>query len=457
MAGHACIAHGLAACRVPDSGKPFPFVGEIGARGAAMMVFWSVVALLLGGALLMLLPPLWKPRGAAEPVTRGTANLAVYRDQWREAEHDLGQGLLAPDQIDPVREDIQRRWLEDAALPSSPVAEGPPIAASAAARRSAILLGVLLPLASVLTYLALGHPASLVPVPLPAALAAGEARHNVTPEQIQARVAALSERLKAEPGNAEGWVMLGRSYVVLGRYRDAAMAWRRAADLLPGNATLLADLADVTAMAQGKRLTGEPSRLIQQALDADPRHVKALALAGSAAFEVRDTATARGYWERVLALVPPDSEIARSMQGSIAQATKLETAMASAVPSATPAPAPTATPVALTGEVRLSPALAARVAAGDVLFVFARAAHGPRMPLAIVRRPVGEWPAAFSLDDSMAMAPNLKLSAFEQVVVSARISRSGHATPQPGDLIGQSAPVAPGVQGLRIVVDAVQP
>ncbi len=105
----------------------------------------------------------------------------------------------------------------------------------------------------------------------------------------------------------------------------------------------------------------------------------------------------------------------------------------------------------------LSPALAARVAAGDTLFVFARAADGPRMPLAIVRRPVGEWPAAFTLDDSMAMAPNLKLSGFAQVVVGARISRSGNATPQPGDLIGQSAPVVPGAQGLRIAIDAVQP
>ncbi|QTN23823.1 c-type cytochrome biogenesis protein CcmI [Rhizobacter sp. AJA081-3] len=420
-----------------------------------MTVFWSVVALLLGGALLMLLPPLWRSRAAAEPVTRGAANLAVYRDQWREAEQDLGQGLLAPDQIEPVREDIQRRWLEDAAAPATPALAPALPAAPRAARRSAIALGLLLPLASVLTYLALGEPGSLVPVAPPAAPAPGEARHSLTPEQIQARVAALSERLKAEPGNAEGWVMLGRSYVVLGRYRDAATAWRRAADLLPANATLLADLADVSAMAQGKRLAGEPARLIQQALDADPRHVKALALAGSAAFEARDPAAARGYWERVLALVPPDSDIARSVQGSIAQATRLEAALSAAASPASPAPATVAG--AIGGEVSLSPALAARVAAGDTLFVFARAAEGPRMPLAIVRRPVGEWPAAFTLDDSMAMAPNLKLSGFAQVVVSARISRSGNATPQPGDLIGQSAPVAPGVQGLRIAIDAVQP
>lgn len=413
-----------------------------------MTVFWLVVAMLLGGALLMLLPPLWKPRGVAEAVTRGTANLAVYRDQWREAEHDLGDGLLAPDQLEQARDDIQRRWLEDG---GAPVAR----AAAPVARRSAIVLALLLPLASVLTYLQLGDLRALSAVPAPAAPAAGDARHSVTPEQIEARVAALSEKLKAEPGNAEGWVMLGRSYVVLGRFRDAATAWRRANELLPGNPNLLADLADVAAMSQGKRLSGEPATYIQKALDADPRHVKALALAGSAAFEARDYAAARAYWERLAALVPAGSEIARSTQGSIAQASRLEAALAGVAPAK--AVAATAPASALTGEVRLSAEMAARVAAGDTLFVFARAAEGPRMPLAIVRRPVGDWPAPFSLDDSMAMAPNLRLSGFSQVVVSARISRSGNATPQPGDLTGQSAPVAPGAQGLQLVIDQVQP
>jgi len=417
---------------------------------SAMTVFWLVVAMLLGGVLLMLLPPLWKSRGGAEAVTRGTANLAVYRDQWREAEHDLGDGLLAPEQFEQARDDIQRRWLEDAGAPAAR-------AAAPVARRSAIVLALLLPLASVLTYLQLGDLRALSAAPPLTPPAAGEARHSVTPEQIEARVAALSERLKAEPGNAEGWVMLGRSYVVLGRFRDAATAWRRANDLLPGNPNLLADLADVVAMSQGKRLSGEPAGYIQQALDADPRHVKALALAGSAAFEARDYAAARAYWERLAALVPAGSEIARSMQGSIAQASRLEAALAGVAPAKAVAATAPATAPALTGEVRLSPEMAARVAAGDTLFIFARAAEGPRMPLAIVRRPVGDWPAAFALDDSMAMAPNLRLSGFGQVVVSARISRSGNATPQPGDLTGQSAPVAPGAQGLRLVIDQVQP
>ncbi|WP_298834189.1 c-type cytochrome biogenesis protein CcmI [uncultured Piscinibacter sp.] len=415
-----------------------------------MMVFWLVVAMLLGGALLMLVPPLWRSRASAEAVTPMAANLAVYRDQWREAEQDLGAGLLAPEQFAQARDDIQRRWLEDGetAAPSAPTAAW-------RSRGSAIALALLLPLASVLTYLQLGDLRPIDAGDTVAMPAAGDARHSITPEQIEARVAALAERLKAEPGNAEGWVMLGRSYVVLGRFRDAASAWRRASELLPGNPTLLADLADVVAMSQGKRLAGEPSRLIQQALDADPRHVKALALAGSVAFEARDYAGARGYWQRLLEVAPPDSDIARSMQGSIAQANKLEAALAGV---ATPVKTVSAaTAQALRGEVSLSPALAARVAAGDTLFVFARAAEGPRMPLAIHRQPVGEWPVRFSLDDSMAMAPELRLSAHTRVVVGARISKSGNATPTRGDLVGQSAVVSSSAQGLLLVIDQVQP
>jgi cytochrome c-type biogenesis protein CcmH len=271
--------------------------------------------------------------------------------------------------------------------------------------------------------------------------------HSAGPEQAQRMVALLLDRVKARPDDIEGWTQLGRGYVALQRWRDGAIALRRAVDLAPNNPHLLADLADVVAMNQGRRLAGEPARLIQQALDADPRHVKALALAGSAALEAQDYATARDLWQRALALVPPDSPAARSMRGSLAQATKLADGAATTVASAG---------TRIDGEVLLSPALASRMAPNDTLFVFARAAEGPRMPLAIVRRSA-TLPASFALDDSMAMSPQLRLSAFARVVVGARLSRSGNATPQPGDLIGHSEPVAPGASGLRIVIDRVQP
>ncbi len=285
--------------------------------------------------------------------------------------------------------------------------------------------GARMPLASIGTYLKLGD---LRP------LAAGGAA------------------VQAVPGTAEGWLVQGRSYVALGRFRDAATAWRRAAELRPDDATVLADFADVLAMAQGRRLAGEPARLVQRALDADPRHLKALALAGSVAYESRDYAAARGYWERALAVVPADSEVARSMRANIAQATRLDAAMAGVAPTAS-----TAAATALSIEVRLAPALQARVAPGDTLFVVARPAQGTRMPLAALRQPAGAWPVTVSLGDAQSLQPARPLSGEREVVVVARLSRSGQAAPQPGDLLGESAPVSPSASGLQVLIDRVQP
>ena len=437
-----------------------------------MTVFWLVAALFLLGAALIMLPALWNPRGPwqAAPAATG-ANVAVHRDQLREAEADLAAGLITPERFEQARSEIQARVLEDVAADEAAAAA----TALAPARRTAVAVGLFVVIGSVATYLALGDPPSAAPQLAAASPAQagttgnGEARHSVTPEQIQKMVDMLAERLRADPANTEGWLMLGRSYVALGRYRDAATALRRAADLLPGNANLMADLADVVGMAQGKRLAGEPARLVQQVLDIDPRHVKALALAGTVAFQAKDYPAARGYWERLVGVLPPDSPMQRGVRNNIAEAVALErgeplptqvptgvAAAGAAGPAAAGSATATVAAAAISGRVTLAPALASRLAEGDTLFIFARAAQGPRMPLAIVRRGA-VLPADFTLDDSMAMAPSLKLSAFAQVVVGARISRSGNATPQPGDLIGQSAPMAPGTQGVAITIDSVQP
>jgi cytochrome c-type biogenesis protein CcmH len=427
-----------------------------------MLMFWVVAGLLLLGALLLVLPALWSPRAAAQGQAGG-ANVAVYRDQLKEAERDLASDVITPERFEQLRGEIQRRVLEDTQASEGSAATVKP------ARRLALALALVIPAASIATYLALGEPDATAPIVVQAP-AAGGAQHEVTADQIQRMVSALAERLKAEPDNAEGWLMLGRSYTALGRYTDAVAAFRKASGLMPGNASVLADLADVIGMAQGRQLAGEPARLVQQALDADPRNIKALALAGSVAFEAKDYRAARTYWERLQAVLPPDSEMARSVQGSIAEARQLEggapaAPVAPAAPATATAAAPTApaTPAApagevkLTGEVAISPEMAARVAAGDTLFIFARAAQGPRIPLAIVKQPVGSWPVRFTLDDSMAMAPTLKLSGSAQVMVGARVSKSGNATPQSGDLVGLSDPVANTAQGLRIVIDKAQP
>jgi cytochrome c-type biogenesis protein CcmH len=229
---------------------------------------------------------------------------------------------------------------------------------------------------------------------------------------------------------------------------------------------LIADYADALAMNNGRNLEGEPSRLIARALEIDPGNLKALSLAGTAAFLRADYALALRHWEKMLQLAP-DSDYVRQIQGGIDEARRL--AEAASGPAATRPPsqlaarpaaklgtAPAATGAAtVSGVVKLAPALAGKAAPDDTVFVYARAAQGSRMPLAILRKQVKDLPLSFTLDDSMAMSPAARLSSAQQVVISARISKRGEAMPQPGDLQGQSAPVAPGASGLAIEIGQI--
>jgi cytochrome c-type biogenesis protein CcmH len=274
--------------------------------------------------------------------------------------------------------------------------------------------------------------------------------------------------------------MLSRSYLVLGRLEEAAQASERVLKLTPNDAQALADHADVLAMRAGRVLDGEPMKLIERALKLDPDNLKALALAGAAAFDRGDGNEAARLWDRVALLGPPGSPVVQQAREGAAEARKMAAERAgptggtaapapgqAQAPAAAPAQAPGATqkaPVAgptVRGTVTLSAALKAQAKPEDTVFIFARNAEsGPgasRMPLAIVRKQVKDLPASFTLDDSLAMGPGMGLSSAQQVVVGARISRSGQAMPQPGDLEGLSAPVAVGSQGVVVEISRALP
>jgi len=278
--------------------------------------------------------------------------------------------------------------------------------------------------------------------------------------QIAAMVGQLEERLKAQPDDAQGWTMLGRSYSVLGRYAEADQAYRKVISLRPTDAQAWADRADALAMANGRQLQGEPETLIARALELDPKNLKALALAGTIAFDRADYAAATRLWEAAVAAGEPGSELVRNLQGGVDEARKRAlaagggpAAAASAPGAAQTAAAPAAARVG--GKVVLAPELAARAAPDDTVFVFARAVDGPRAPLAVLRRQVKDLPFDFVLDDSLAMNAALKLSSAQQVVVSARVSKAGNAVAQAGDLQGSTAPVAVGATDLQIVIAEV--
>lgn len=291
-----------------------------------------------------------------------------------------------------------------------------------------------------------------------------------TREQVEALVAKLAERMQGRPDDAEGWLMLARSQMMLGRLPEALVAFERLIQLRPDDANTLVDYADALAVKNGRSLEGEPLRLIERALKLEPDHLKALALAGSAAFNRQDDIKAVLYWDRAVSIGPPEHEIVQMARDGAAAArerSKMPVASAAAGMAGNPAPvAPavgsTVAPVAaaasaVSGTVRLSAALKAQASPDDVVFIFARPADGSRMPLAILRKQVKDLPAAFTLDDSLAMSPAARLSLAQQVIVGARISKSGQAMPQPGDLQGLSAPVKVGTTGLVVEISTQLP
>lgn len=415
-----------------------------------MTTFWIIGGLFVVAALLFVVPPLLARRGGGG-VSRSGINAAIYRDQLRELEADVRAGTLSAEHYEKARREIELRLLEDTSEADASVAD-----TSRRGRLTAVVVGLAVPLVAIGLYLVVGNPQGLTPE---RTATGDQAPHSLDLQQVQAMVEKLAARLQAQPDDAEGWVMLARSYNAMGRFQEAATAYANAVARLPANAQLLADYADTLAMAQGRRLAGEPENLIKRALQADPDNVKALALAGTVAFEKKDYVEAAAQWEKIMRLVPPESDIARSVSSSIAEARSL--GKGAGVASST-LPAETGAPAAgggarVSGVVRLAPTLASRAAPTDTVFIFARAPSGPRMPLAIVRKQVRELPVKFVLDDTMAMAPGMRLSDFPQVVIGARISKSANATPQAGDLEGRSGPVKVGSAGIAVVIDSIVP
>ena len=281
--------------------------------------------------------------------------------------------------------------------------------------------------------------------------AGGSAPPAVTREQMTAMVEKLALRMQAQPDDPEGWNMLGRSYMNLGRPEDALAAFKQAIKLKPDDANILTEYADALAVKNGRTLDGEPTQLLDRALKLEPDNLKALALAGTAAFNRGDFATAVKHWERVALVGPANGELVEMARSGVAEARERGKLPAAAA-AANPGPGP-----GLTGTVRLAAALKAQAAPEDTVFIFARPAEGARMPLAIVRTQVKNLPFDFKLDDSQAMSPAARLSGAKRVIVGARISKSGEAMPQPGDLEGLSAPVDVGAAGVVVEIKAKLP
>lgn len=410
-----------------------------------MVAFWILAALMVLVALAFILIPLLVPRPAAGP-SASDANLDVLRNQRREIDADVASGVLPADARDAAVAELVDRAAEDL--------EAPPAPSAAAPRRpwpAAIVASLLVPALAFGLYLAVGTPRAAD------SRLVARAGEPMDAQQVSAMVDELARKVRARPEDVQGWSLLARSLAALGRFPEAVDAYAHLAKIAPGDAQVLVDYADALGMAQGRTLKGKPTELVQRALAIDPKQPKALALAGTAAFDAGDYAGAARHWETLAAELPTGSEERAQVETVLAEVRTKAAAAGKTLPepAAAIAAAPAAAASAVSGSVSVAPGIAAKVDPAATLFVFARAEHGPRVPLAVMRASAAELPLRFRLDDSQAMAPNFRLSRADAVRIEARISRSGNAKPQPGDLYGTSGVVKPGAQGVDVVVDKV--
>ena len=404
-----------------------------------MIAFFTAAAGLLAVALMFVLWPLLV-RGRGSATGREVANLDIHRDQLAELAADLEAGTLGADRYAQARTELERHVLEESAAPSPARVTRP--TQSAPGRTVPILIGILMPLAAGVLYWHLGSPHGVT-----APRATTRDASSITPDQFRDMTTALAERMRQNPDDAQGWLMLGRSYRAMERFGEANAAFGHALKLTPRDADLMADYAESLALASSRSLVGEPTRLLDRALKIDANNVKVLTLAGSAAFERKDYRTAIRHWEAIIRQPGANAQLAQALQKGIAESKARMTGKSPATTMAA------AGKERVSGSVELASSLKSAVKAEDTVFVFARAAKGPRMPLAVSKITVADLPYRFSFDDSMAMMPEMKLSQFDEIVIAARVSKSGGAAPAAGDLEGVSGSVAPGQSGVRVMID----
>lgn len=415
-----------------------------------MTLFWIYCAALLLAALPFVVWPLWRKSAKNNDVLRDAANLEILRDQASELEADLNNSLLSQEAFDQGRRELQVRLLDEVKSTETPAVE-----VRNPAKVLAILLAVLIPLASAGLYAVLGNSKAMLPQQQ------GEGAEGFGVLRSEAALQELEAKLVKMPENPDGWMMLARSYSELQRWPDAVRAYEQLVKLVPNESQLWTNYADAMAMNNNQSLMGEPTKFINKALQLDPENTTALALAGSSDMERGDYVAAITHWQKLVSLLPPDYPQIQMINDGINQAraflaqqkggkellAKLPAANAPQKPQADPA-------LAITGKVSLSPALLAKTQPTDFVFILARAAEGPKMPLAVIRKQVKDLPMEFTLDDSMAMQPQMKLSGFDKVVVLARVSKSGTPMAQAGDLEGTAGVVKPGAKGLSIRIDS---
>jgi len=383
-------------------------------------VFLLLVVVLIAIAFVFILPPLWRKQSDLI-VDLDQRNVQIAQQRLTELKDNLRSGGISQVQYDEQLADLEQALSDDLDIQSKVSS------VSTQSRWMIYVLVIALPLLAGTLYWSLGNYQA---VSHSAEMAIDTDAIKLA--EINKMVNGLAEKLKNKPDDAQGWLMLGRSYDVMEQHTKALDAFAHAYQLLGDQPEILLLYADALGYVNDRNLTGKPSELIFKALALEPDNMKALWLGGMAKAQQGDAVTATKLWKKLEALLPPGSEYQQEIQGLLAK-------LASEVPDAAQPesePVAVASSAAITVQVSLAPELIKSAAATDTVFVYAQALSGPKMPLAIVRKQVSDLPITVSLNDTMAMMPTMKLSNFSEVKLLARVSKSGNAMSQAGDLIG---------------------
>lgn len=437
-----------------------------------MTAFWIISGIFIVTALLFIIPTLLRNKDTQlKNLEHDAVNITVYRDQLVELDKDLENDILSQEQYDKSKQELQQRMLQDVTEHEEVVIQKNKKIYNIAL---STVIALMLPLGAVFLYLNIGDTRGLLPQEQLASatqMNRGGGGEDLAGHDFSAALETLIARLSNNPEDIEGWVMLGRTYTAMERYTEASNTYAKLAELVPNNPQILSDYARVLGLKNQGTLAGKPTELLYEALRIDPEFPPALALAGHAEFEQEKYNEASAHWEKLLETIPPDSPLAKSVKDSIAEAKLLssggkegaseksivmnESVTQTDIQPVNNTAVDTTETIALSvsGQVNIKPELVTKAASNDTLFIYARASNGPKMPLAILRLKASDLPAAFTLTDDMAMMPTMKMSSFPEIVIEARISKSGQAVPSSGDLQGFSKPIKLGSNDVEIVID----
>jgi cytochrome c-type biogenesis protein CcmH len=395
--------------------------------------FLLLVVVLLLAAFLIILPPIWRTR-EIEDAEFDQRNTLIARHRLAELKEQLQLGALSQSLYDEQLVELKQALGDDLDIAS------PPITTQTQGRWMVFVLAVGIPLLAGSLYFALGNPQAINHIE--EVMPVGGAPDS---EAIHKMVEALAAKMQANPNDGEGWLMLGRSYKVLQQYPKAVEAFANAHRLLGDKADVMLMYADALAFANNEKIDGKSAELVFKALEQEPDNLNGLWLGGMAKAQAGDFIGAMLLWKKLEGLLPAGSDAQKETQELLAKVASQipKNAVLPPVASGQQADNPQAgAGASVKVEVSLDAALKKSVQATDTVFIYAQALSGPKMPLAIVRKQVSDLPLSVTLDDSTAMMPKMKLSNFKNVKLMARISKSGNAMPQAGDLTGTAEEVS---------------